>query len=407
VRLWEAIRMALGALWVNRLRSLLTVLGTVVAVLAIVSVVAITQGLNRYVAKQLLSTGSHVFTLSKYGIITSEADWYEAAKRRRLTLADADALREQMTTAEAVVPSLTTVKDVEWRGRRLTRMMVQGLGHEYPALGETFPLVQGRHLTAEDERAERRQVVLGWDVADRLFGGNDPVGERVRIGRESFWVAGVLERRGKVLGFSRDEIALVPVTTYQKLFGRRQSVDISILAASPELYEPCQEEAELLLKLRRGLKPWEDPDFGKETSETLYALYSRATGAFFLGMIAIASLSLLIGGIVIMNIMLVAVSERTREIGIAKAVGARRRDIRLQFLVESATLAGLGGLIGVALGAGIAALVEAASPLPARIEGWSVAVSLLVALAVGISAGLYPAMRAARLAPVEALRQEK
>jgi putative ABC transport system permease protein len=403
----DALRMAWSSLRAHRLRSALTVLGTVVGVLSVVSVVAITQGLNRYVSQELLSTGSHVFSLSRFGMITSREDFYAALKRKPLQLSDAEYLDDRMTTAEAVVPQAMGAEDVGWRGRRARGVMVQGLGVGYEALGDLSTLQSGRQLSLEDVRGARRTTVLGADLAESLFGGVDPIGQRVRIGRESFLVAGVLTRRGKVLGVSRDNVAVVPVTTFRKLFGRNTSIEILIKAASPEVYASSQEEAQMLLKLHRGLKPWEDPDFGIQTAEALYALYDKLTGVFFLGMIAIVGLSVVIGGIVMMNIMLVAVSERTREIGIAKAIGARRRDILLQFLMEAATLSGGGGILGVVLGAAVAWLVQAVSPLPTRVAGWSVGASLTMALTVGILSGLYPARRAASLSPVLALRHEK
>jgi putative ABC transport system permease protein len=407
VNFWDALATAWSSLRAHRLRSALTVLGTVVGVLAVVSVVAITQGLNRYVSQELLSTGSHVFSLSQLGMITSREDFFAALKRKPLRLDDADYLEERMTTAEAVVPQATGQEDVQWRGRRARGVMVQGLGYGYEALGELSTLQSGRQLTLEDVRGAHRTAVLGADLAEQLFAGVDPVGQRVRVGRESFLVAGVLARRGKVLGISRDNVAVIPVTTYRKLFGRNTSITILIKAASPEVYHASQDEAQMLLKLHRGKKPWEDPDFGMETAEALYALYDKLTGVFFLGMIAIVGLSVVIGGIVMMNIMLVAVSERTREIGIAKAIGARRRDILLQFLMEAATLSGSGAVLGVVLGVGVAWLVRALSPLPTRVAGWSVAGSLALALTIGILSGLYPARRAASLSPVEALRHEK
>ena len=407
MNIWDALRQAWGSLRAHRLRAALTILGTLVGVLAVVSVVAITQGLNRYVAQEMLSMGSHVFSLDQFGVITSHEEFLEALKRKPLRLDDAEYLQEHLTTAEVVVPAVNDYRDVEWRGRRAKGVLIQGMGADYEVLGDISGLAAGRHLSAEDVRAAHRTAVLGWDVADQLFAGIDPVGQRFRIGRESFWVAGVLERRGKVLGVSRDNIVVVPVTTLQKLHGRRQSVEILIKVASADVYQACQEEAQLALKLRRGKKPWEDPDFGMQTAEALYALYDRLTGVFFLGMIALVILSVVVGGIVMMNIMLVAVSERTREIGICKAVGARRRDILLQFLVEATALSGTGGILGVLGGAGLAWVVSAATPLPTHVAGWSVAASLALAFGVGIVSGLYPARRAARLSPVHALRYEK
>jgi putative ABC transport system permease protein len=405
--LWEALRMAAAALRAHRLRSALTMLGTVVGVLAVVSVVAITQGLNRYVSQELLATGSHIFSLSQFGIITGREEFFEALKRKPLRLGDAEYLAENLTTAEAVVPAVGTQSDVEWRGRRAKGVFVRGMGTGYEALGDMMSLASGRHLSLADVRGARRTAVIGWDLAEQLFAGVDPVGQRVRVERESFMVVGVIERQGKVLGISRDNLLVVPVTAFQKIHGRRQSIEILVRAAGPDLYAACQDEAQMLLKLRRGLNPWDDPDFGMETSEAYYALYDKLTGVFFLGMIAVVGLSVVVGGIVMMNIMLVAVSERTREIGIAKAIGARRRDILLQFLVEAAALSGSGGVIGVVLGAGVAWLVQAVSPLPTRVAGWSVAGSLTLAFAVGMLSGMYPAHRAARLSPVHALRHER
>ena len=404
--LWDALRHAGSALLAHRLRSALTMLGTIVGVLAVVSVISITQGLNRYVSQELLSTGSHAFSLSQFGMITDQEGYFQALKRRPLRLSDAEYLADRMTTAEAVVPVVSRTAEVEWRNRRIKGVQIQGLGAGYEALGDYSTLDAGRHISAEEIRGANRAAILGWDVADQLFPGVDPVGQQFRIARQSFWVTGVLARRGRVLGMSRDNVVVIPVTTLQKLHGRQRSVTIVIQAAGPDVYEACQEEAELLLKVRRGKKPWEEPDFGKETAETLYALYDKLTGVFFLGMIAIVALSVVIGGIVMMNIMLVAVSERTREIGICKAIGARRRDILLQFLVEAAALSGGGAVIGVLLGVLVAWVVQAASPLPTRVAGWSVVGSLALALCVGLLSGLYPAQRAARLAPVDALHHE-
>jgi putative ABC transport system permease protein len=407
VSFWEAVRIACQALAANRLRSLLTVLGTVVGVLAVVSVISITQGLNRYVSKEVLATGSHVFSLDKVGFVTSHEDWLKAGKRRDIRLEDAWYLRDHLESAGAVVPQVHTMKDVSWGGTRAEGVWIQGLGGGYLELGDLYDLHVGRHLSEEDVGASRRVVVLGWEVADQLFGAVPATGKALRLGGETFRIVGVLKQRGKVLGQSRDNVVLIPVTAFEKLFGRRRSITILVQAASPEVYAECQEEALMLLKIRRGKKPWEEPDFGIQTSETFYELYRQATALFYVAMIVIVGLSLVVGGVVMMNIMLVAVAERTREIGIRKAVGARQRDIALQFLVEAASLSGAGGLLGVFLGAGVAVLVDAFTPLPARLEAWSVVVSLLLAITVGLISGFYPATRAARLAPVVALRYQK
>ncbi len=404
---WEAVRLAFDALRANRLRSALTMLGTVVAVVAIVAVVSITQGLNRYVSQQLLEVGSHVFTIDKFGDVVDMQTYYKAMRRRDLRRADAEYLRAALPSAEAVVPSLYRSADVAWGGREAEDVSIIGVGEGYGLLDDSYRVTSGRELVDEELRGGTRSVLLGSEVAEELFGPVDPVGRAVRVGGQSYWVAGVLAARGRVLGQSQDNRVILPITAFEKQWGSRRSVTINIRAASPELYEICQEEAATLLKIRRGLQPWEEPDFGLQTAEAFYEMYQRMTRLFYLGIIAIVGLSLVVGGIVMMNIMLVAVTERTREIGIRKAVGARRRDITLQFLVEACTLSGAGAAIGLVLGAAVAVLVGRASPLPTRLEPWSILLSLGMALAVGIVAGSYPAARAARLVPVTALSYEK
>jgi len=407
VGLWDAIRSALSALRANRLRTALTVLGTVVGVVAVVAVIAITQGLNRYVSQEMLSMGSHIFSVDKLGMITSQDDWFAAMKRKDLTRDHAEYLRDHVTTAAAVIPSVRHTVDVQWGGERAEDVGLGGISGDYPALGDDFQLATGRHLTPGEGEAGGRLTVIGSELADELFGAIDPLGQRVRVGGHTFWVIGVLAARGKILGQSRDNAALIPLETFESLYGRRRSISIAIKAASPEVYTDCQEEVAVLLKVARGLQPWDEPDFGMHTSETYFEAYRQLTALVYLGMIAVVALSLVVGGIVMMNIMLVAVTERTREIGIRKAVGARQRDILLQFLVEAMVLAGSGGILGVLLGGVIAALVDHFSPLPARVEAWSVGVSLTMAISVGLVAGLYPARRAATLPPVLALSYEK
>jgi putative ABC transport system permease protein len=392
-------------MWASKLRTLLTLLGTIIGVFSVVAIVAVIQGLNRYVAQEILGTGSHVFTLTRVGMVTSWEDWLEAQKRRRITLRDAEWLRDRLRNASLVVASLRSMATVKGKREEARGVPIMGTEAGYPGVG-TYPLALGRHLDAEDVRGRRMVAVVGWDVRRELLGPGDPIGQWIRIRGHRFRVVGVLRQRGKVLGFSQDNLVVIPATTYQKLFGRRQSVDIAVKARSPELFQEAQDEARLWMRIRRGLRPQEKADFEIVTSEMFYRLYTQATSGLFLGMIIVVSLSLLVGGIVIMNIMLVAVTERTREIGIRRAVGASAGDIVAQFLVEAATLSGLGGLVGVLGGVAVAWILRHATSLPTHVAPGSLLMGLFLAVGVGVVFGLYPAYRASRLDPILALRYE-
>ncbi|MBD3162016.1 MAG: FtsX-like permease family protein [Candidatus Eisenbacteria bacterium] len=403
--LLESLRLALSVLWSNRLRSFLTILGILVAVSSVVAVVAVIEGLDRYVSNQILSTGSHVFQISKFGFSTDHDTYLRMLRRKDLTLDDAVALERTMQHARAVVPVVSRGATLE-RGKEEARGAdVVGLGDGYPEL-RTLDVVAGRHLTRSDVQGRRFVAVIGEQVREKLFEPLDPIGREMKVGRHRFRVVGLLKERGSVLGQSQDNVVLVPVTTYRKMYGRRDPININVRAAGADVLDEAQEEATLLLKLRRGLNPWDEPDFSVSTSEMFFELYKNFTRGIYGLTLGIVAVSLLIGGIVVMNIMFVSVTERTREIGIRRALGARQRDIVIQFLSESVALAVLGGLFGVLLGGGAAVLLERVTPLPAAVRPWSVAVGLLLASSVGLFFGIYPATRASKLVPVEALRHE-
>jgi len=405
VKLLEALRLALSILWANRLRSVLTILGNVVAVGSVVAVVAIIEGFNTYVSDKILSTGSHVFSITKFGFTTDSETWLKMLRRRNLTIDDADALARQMRHALAVVPVVSRRENLKLGRDEARGAAVVGLGDGYPEL-RTLEIEAGRHLGRDDVQGRASVAVIGEQIREKLFGALDPIGRDLRVGRHRFTVVGVLKKRGSILGQSQDDVVLIPVTTYAKLFGSRDPIEINVRAISAESMQEAQDEAALIMKLRRGLNPWDEPDFDIATSEMYYALYENITRGIYGLTIGIVAISLLVGGIVIMNIMFVSVTERTREIGIRRALGAKRRDVVLQFLSESVALAVLGGLIGVLLGVAAALALRGATPLPATIRLWSVAVGLLLASSVGLFFGIQPAVKASRLVPVEALRHE-
>jgi putative ABC transport system permease protein len=403
--LGENLRIALDALRANKLRSILTVVGNVVAVMSVIAVVAVIDGMNTYVSEKVLEQGLKVIYIDKFGLITNEDAWREAMKRRDLTLLDVDALKRQSKLASEVVGQIETNKRVRSGKVELQNVRILGTTEGYEAVGK-YEVDQGRPLDDQDIGKRRPVCLIGSELAQQLFPVVDPIGKNVRVAGYELRVVGTVAARGNVLGQSQDNFVLLPFGQYQKIFGPHESILILLRARPGVDLERAQDEARVILRARRHVPIGKPDDFAITTSETYMALYQNLTRGIFAGTIGLVAISLLVGGIVIMNIMLVAVTERTREIGIRKAVGARGSDLLSQFLSETVVLSAFGGLVGVLIGVALALLIRLLTPLPASIQPWSVAISLFVASSVGLFFGVYPATQAAKLDPIVALRHE-
>ena len=410
----EAIRLALQAVWAAKLRSFFTVLGIVVSVGFLVIVVAIIQGMNAYVKENLTGAmiGTNAFQVRRTPIAVGLLDDDEVraiAQRPLITRDEAEIVRAALPDAEAV--SLQSgwpapVSDVSYRGRRAEGTLVFGVTPEYQAV-QDYRIYAGDPLADPDVRERRQIVMLGYDVADRLF--DDPamaVGRPVRVGDHQLTVKGVFEKKGRVLGQSFDLFILIPISTFETMYGRRKTTVVSVKMPTAEAIDGAMARAEEAMRLAHRLRPGEPNDFTVDKADALVSFWRNLTRILFTAIPAVVGIGIVVGGIVIMNIMLMTVNERTREIGLRKSLGATRRDIRRQFLVESVILAGIGGCFGIAAGWAAALAVAELTPLPARVTAWSVLVALALGAGTGILFGVYPAGRAARLEPVAAMRQE-
>lgn len=401
----EAVKIALESLRVNRLRSVLTLLGVVIGVMTVITVIAFISGMNNYVEGEIFTLGADVFYITRTPeIIRSEEEWLAVRQRKNIYRDDAEAVREYCSACQAVgvrrnAPARLKYGSEDFNGG------VRGISPEVPGiLGQE--LSAGRDITEYDVQQSRRVAVVGADVVENLFPLVDPLGKRIRVNGREFEIVGVGEALGPILGQSRDNWVALPISSFEKMFGARGSVAILVKTGGEENVETAQDEARMVLRTRRHVGYSDDDDFSIQTNDTFLELWANISRTFFAVTIAIASISLVVGGIVVMNIMLVSVTERTREIGVRKAIGARRVDILMQFLVESATLTMVGGLIGVGLASLIAGAVSRITGFPAIIEVWAVVLGLTVSTGVGLFFGIWPARKAARLEPITALRQE-
>ncbi len=404
---FEAAKIALGAIWANKLRTFLTVLGNIVAVTSIIAVVSLVQGMNEYVTSAILSgVGADNFTIQRMPVVRTEADEERVRNNPRIKLEEAMAVRRYSDNVGAVAAQAQSRATMAYGSQSVDGAQVQGVSRDYVYFG-TFNAEYGRLISQSEIDANRPVAVLGWEVADKLFGPADPIDKSVKIGSLHFRVIGISEKKGSFFGNSQDNFAVIPLGVFRKMFGSRSfGMQLLVKPKTPELVKTAMDDATVAMRIERRLRPREPDNFGMFTSDTFLDIYHTATNGIFAVLIGVVALSLVVGGIVIMNIMLMVVSERTREIGLRKALGARRRDIVWQILTESVTLSIFGGLIGITLGFGLAVLISKVSPLPASVQVWSVMMGIGITALVGLFFGLYPAMRAAALDPIEALRRE-
>jgi len=396
---------ALQSIIANKLRSILTLIGIIIGVTTVIAVVSIINGMNNYVSVKINSLGSNTFIIDKEGIITSEEDWIEAQKREDITVEDMRAIERGCTQCENVGGSVERTWRVKYGSSYLEDVYVSGTTYNFLEVSD-LEIDYGRSLEESDEIHRTAVCIVGPDIVENLIKFGSPLGKDIKVGNYYFRVIGVGKKRGSFMGQNQDTWVVMPLTTFQKYFGRHRTVAVYAKAREVSLLQEAQDEARMIMRSRHKLKYAQKDDFGIMTAGSLMQVYNSFTGVAWVVLVIISSISLLVGGIVIMNIMLVSVTERTREIGVRKAIGARRRDILWQFLVEAITLSLMGGATGVALGVGLALLIGKVSPLPASIELWAVASGLGVATSVGLVFGIFPALKAARLDPIESLRYE-
>jgi putative ABC transport system permease protein len=409
----EAVVIAVQSLRANKLRSFLTVLGILIGVASVIAVVSITEGLDRYMSDKVLQLGSRSFSVQKMpDVITDHQQFLEMQKRKNLELEDIEAVRRACELCREVGALLTTSGTVKYGRVKQQDVQIMGTTENYNRIGATRDLESGRPLIPADVNKGRAVAVIGTDLKDAFFGPIEPLGKEIEIAGYPVKIVGVGEKKGSVFGESQDNFVWIPLTTFRKFFGTRRSITIQAEARSMEDFERAQDQARVAMRVRRHLHYGTPDDFAVETGQSVMDLWQTATRGIYVVTIVVTAISLLVGGIVVMNIMLVSVTERIKEIGVRKALGARRKDILRQFLVESVILSVFGGLLGVAgasafalaLSAVLGSIMSADFSAPVRL--WAVVLAVLVSTAVGLVAGIYPAGRAAALDPVVALRNE-
>lgn len=407
MRFYEAIRLALSSLRAHKLRSFLTLLGVIFGVMTVVAVASVIEGFFRYVDRTVTADlGTNTVIVDKFGMITSFDEYLLALRRNRdLTIADLDFLRERLTLATNLGAQGSASAEVRAAGEKLTRINIRGVSAGMINI-DTTQAEYGRYISEIDDERRRSVALIGSEVADKLFNRRDVVGREVKINGLPFEVIGVAKENGAAFGQSRDDFVIIPLTVYQKMWGSRESLALWARAASAADLTPLQDQIRMHMRARHRVPYQEKDTFGLVTAEAINNFVQAIFGIIAAVALGITSISLVVGGIVIMNIMLVTVTERTREIGIRKSLGARRRDILMQFLIESTTLSLVGGLIGLGIAILISRILVAFTPVPAELPIWAGFLAIGVSSAVGVIFGIYPAWKAARLDPIVALRAE-
>lgn len=404
----ESARVAVDAIWAHKLRSFLTLLGVIIGVAAVIIVVMLVEGFNAYFKDQVASLGSNAFIVSRFGFITSVDEFVQATKRNKdITYEDLQSIlsnpRRRFVLDAAA--SKNAFGQIKYGSQTLMDVNIRGVSHNMVDI-DNIHVAEGRYISREEEQRSRMTCFIGADVVKEFFPGVDPLGKEIKIEGLPFRVVGVAQEIGTILGQPQDSFVIIPVTTFEKLYGYGGTISIRVSATSPDTINQAVEEVRVVLRNRRHLKYHEPDNFGILTSEAINNFYDSVSRTIQLAIIGVASIALIVGGIVIMNIMLVSVAERTREIGVRKSVGARRSDIIMQFLSESITLSVIGGIIGMGLAYLIGRLLAWQLDLPIALPlAWTIA-ALVVSATIGLCSGVYPAYRAAGLDPVESLRSE-
>ncbi len=406
VTMGETLRLALDSLRAHKLRSFLTLLGVILAVTTLVAVMSVVAGLNFYVADRIANLGANVYVLNRRGIITSEDAWVKAEKRPLVTREEFVNLKTGMRTASQIAALLGSNSDVRYGNDLLENVNILGVTSNYSDI-RNVNVAAGRFLTESDQEHRSPVCFIGADLAKKFFSNADPIGKTIRAGTHSYEVVGIAAVIGSALGQSQDNFVFIPLETYSKEWGtQRDSLVLFIQAQNAEMMSASEDEARMLLRAWRHI-PWEGPDnFGIIGSDSIMGLWQSLTGNLFMVAVGLTAVFLVVGGIVIMNIMLASVTERTREIGLRRSLGARKKHIVLQFVTESSVLAATGGLMGIVLAYAVVAAARALTSIPMRTPISSVILSLAVSTGVGLFFGIYPAMRAAKLDPIEALRAD-
>jgi putative ABC transport system permease protein len=407
MRFLEGVKIALASLRAHKLRTFLTLLGVIFGVMTVVAVAAVIEGFFRYIDRTVTADlGANTVILDKFGLITSFEEFINANRRNKdLTLADAEYLRERMTLAQSIGVQGGNAAEIRSLHGKMTNVSVRGVTPNMANIESTQPEF-GRYINETDNEHRRSAALIGAEVADKLFGAREVVGREFKINGLPFEIVGVAKEQGTFFGNSRDAFVIIPLSTHQKMFGSRQSLTISIKAYDWAKLDDVQDQVRMLMRARHRLAYNDKDTFGVFTSDAINNFIHAIFGMIAAVALGVVSISMVVGGIVIMNIMLVTVTERTREIGIRKSLGARRKDILAQFLVESTTLSLIGGLIGLGIAYGISILLVKFTPIPAELPIWAAVMAIGVSSGVGLVFGIYPAWKAAKLDPIVALRAE-
>lgn len=402
----EALKLALQSLWSNKLRTILTLLGVVMGVAALIMVITLVDGAQWYVSNKLTSYGADVFTVGRMGLVFNADDYFRFQKRKIVRMEDYEAIRQLCTRCGDMGALLSKSTNVVYSGHSSNNTQVRG--YTWTMIGlNNIDIAMGRGFTPADEEHGTHVAVVGYDIVDNLLGNGDPLGKEIRVDGMPYTIVGVGDRQGKTLGQSQDNWVAIPITAYQQTYGYNDSVTIYVRAGgNAQVMAQTQDEVRVIMRTRRHDAPGTPDDFEIQSNDTFLDIWKQISALFTWVVLGLASISLVVGGVVIMNIMLVAVTERTREIGVRKALGARQRDVLLQFLIESGTMALTGGALGVLSGVAVGKIITLAVGFPTAVPVWAVFLGLFLAGGVGIFFGVYPASKAAKLDPVVALRAE-